>query len=62
MVRLFEAHQKRATINLVFGLPLKQAVDCNLVEKEVHPLEIDGDSFGLSFHPFEIKTIKVQFQ
>jgi alpha-mannosidase len=62
IVRVYENMQSRGRARLSFGRPVLQAVECNLIEEEDHPVEHDQDSFTISISPFEIKTFKVWFQ
>jgi alpha-mannosidase len=59
--RLYEANGK--TENAVLALTRKpaRAAVTDLLENELAPLQFTGNRLGLSFRPFEIKTIKVSF-
>ncbi len=58
IVRLYEAHNCRGTVNLKTCLPVRSAHLCDLMEKDQDELEIKAGSVHLDIKPFEIVTIK----
>ena len=60
VVRLYECYDRRTETELRFGLPLKRASLCNMLEEEEKPLAVENDSVKLSFRPYEIKTLLVE--
>lgn len=62
VVRLYEYKQYRADgIKLRFDRPIRQAVECNLVEEEEAAMQPDGHTLTFSIKPYEVKTYKVWF-
>ncbi len=60
--RVYECEQSRARgVRLTLGRPLRQAVECNLVEREARAVEFDAQGITFDILPFEIKTFKVWF-
>ncbi len=64
ILRLYEAHGGRADARLVTPLPVKSAVECDLLEKKaLGKLAKPKDcSLALKFAPFEIKTLKLKLE
>ena len=60
IVRLYDAANSRSTKKLTFGLPIKEAYLCDLLENEISPLEIDRASVSIDVKPFEIVTLKIK--
>jgi alpha-mannosidase len=66
IVRLYEAHGTHAKTRLSSPLTVKRATVCNLLEEDLveegstAPLDWSQNGAGLSFRPFEIKTVKLQ--
>jgi alpha-mannosidase len=62
--RVYESMRYRREHNadqLLFGLPVRRAVECNLVEEEEKPLQVRHNALLFSIAPYEIKTFKVWF-
>lgn len=60
IVRLFEAEHRGGRTRLVFGFPVRDAGETNLMEEAWRPLALnDNNSLELTFKPFEIKTLRV---
>ncbi|HEX9369697.1 MAG TPA: glycoside hydrolase family 38 C-terminal domain-containing protein, partial [Roseiflexaceae bacterium] len=60
IVRLYEAHNQRGPASLKFGRPVAAAVETDLLEREVGPVEVDGDEVRFQVRPFEVKTLRVR--
>ena len=60
IVRLYDASNERSTKKLTFGLPIKEAYICDLLENEISDVEIDKTSVNIELKPFEIVTLKVK--
>ena len=62
ILRLYEAHGGRANARLVTPLPVKSAVECDLLERKAlgKPAKPKDCSLALEFAPFEIKTLKLK--
>jgi alpha-mannosidase len=62
IVRVYEPYQNRHDAASVhFGLPLRHAVECNLVEEGEVPVDYEGNTLTFPINPFEIKTFRVWF-
>jgi alpha-mannosidase len=61
VVRLYEAHNQRGSVRLRFARPVASAVETNLVEQEIGPVEISAGALQVEVRPFEVKTIRVRF-
>ena len=59
IVRLYECEGSRTgTFSLLAGFPVKEAVQCDLAENEIHPVELASMA---PMGPFEIRTIKLKY-
>jgi alpha-mannosidase len=59
IVRLYEAHGARGTARLVLGFEVERAVMCDLLERDIETLRIEGNAIVLPYRPFQIISIKV---
>ena len=59
VVRMYEAYKERKTVKLT-AQGMQSAVLCDLNEKEVEPLRVDGDTVTFTIKPFEIITLKIK--
>ncbi len=59
IVRIYENRQSRGPVKLIFGRPLRHAVECNLVEEGEAPVALSDDTLTTAVTPFEVKTFKV---
>jgi alpha-mannosidase len=64
ILRFYEAHGGRVTARLVTPLPVKSAVECDLLERKTlgKPVKPKDCSLNLKFAPFEIKTLKLKLE
>ncbi|NLG83761.1 MAG: alpha-mannosidase, partial [Firmicutes bacterium] len=60
IVRVYEAHGRRGPVTLSFGLPLRAAYECNLVEEEEWPIPHVGDRVRFQITPYQIRTFRVE--
>jgi len=60
IVRLYDAVNSRGPRKLTFGLPVKEAYICDMLENELSQVETDGRNVVLDVKPFEIVTLKVK--
>ena len=60
IVRCYEAEGARARTTLVIGAPLSFAGVVDLLERPIHPLEVDGQAIEYSLRPFEIVTFRLK--
>lgn len=61
IIRLYEAHNKRTTVNLKFSQDIRNITETNLMERELEKLTSEKNTLTLEVKPYEIKTIKVDF-
>jgi len=59
IIRLFECYNKRTDVTLTFFKPLSNVVECNLMEKDIQPVDVQGNTFSFQIKPYEIKTFKL---
>ena len=59
IVHLHELGNTHANTRLQLGFPVEKCVLCTLMEEETAPAATDGKSVSLSFHPFEIKILRL---
>ena len=60
IIRLYDAVNARRVRTLSFGVPVKEACLCDMLENEMSPVAIDGRDISLAVKPFEIVTLKVK--
>ena len=61
VVRVYEYGNRRGPVTLTFGFPIKDAKECNLVERNESPARFDGRNLDFFIKPYEIKTFLVKF-
>ncbi len=59
IVRMYETWNSRTDCEVSFGLDVKDAYECNLMEEKDEKLTLSGGKLKLTFKPFEIKTLKL---
>jgi alpha-mannosidase len=59
IVRLYEAHGCHATCTLKTSLPIKHAIETNLLEQEERKIPVRERKITLEFSPFQIRTLKL---
>jgi len=60
IVRLYEAKRMATRCTLTTTLPVKSAMQTNMLEEEAEALALDGDGIALEFRPFGIKTLRLR--
>lgn len=60
VLRFYEAMRTRTHCQVQLNLPFTQAVETNLLEEELQPVLLEGNTMHLEFRPFEIKTIRLK--
>lgn len=60
IVRLYESMRSATRCTLTTSLPVKSAVETNLVEEGTAKLKVSGGKMLLDFRPFEIKTLRLK--
>ncbi|MCS6950542.1 MAG: alpha-mannosidase [bacterium] len=59
IVRLYEAYNSRGGVRVSTRLPVREAVLCDLLERDLQPLPLEDGSFVIPIQPFEIVTVKL---
>lgn len=59
IIRLYECYNRRSDVTLTFFKPLSKVVECNLMEKDIQPVDVQGNKFSFQIKPYEIKTFKL---
>jgi alpha-mannosidase len=59
IVRMYEAMRTATRCTFETVLPLRKAVETNMMEQEKAGLDIDDNKIKLEFRPFEIKTVRL---
>lgn len=61
IVRTFETWNRKTTCTLTFDRLVRSAYLTNLLERQDEPLETDGKTVRLTYKPFQIVSLKLQF-
>lgn len=62
VIRLYEYQQMGcAGVHVRFGTPVRRAVECDLMEENLQPVQHDATGIHFPIRPFEIKTFRVWF-
>lgn len=61
IVRLYEAYGQRGNIAVTFGRKPRNVTECDLMEENDVPVELEKNAVRLYVKPFEIRTLKVRF-
>ena len=59
VIRLYESFDRRTNAVLNFGFDFEKAVLCDMMEREIAPLQKQGRSVPVSLHNFEVATLKL---
>lgn len=59
ILRFYEAHNKRGRVNLLTDIQIKDACECDLLEREIGKIDHSEGVIGFDIAPFEIKTVKI---
>lgn len=59
IIRLYECFNRRTKATLKFGLPVASVTECDLLEKDLTPVALEGDIASFEIKPYEIKTFRV---
>ncbi len=61
ILRLYEAYNKKSTVNLNFGGNVQRAYICNLLEQEETEVAVKGNIVTVEVSNYEVITLKVEF-
>jgi alpha-mannosidase len=59
IIRMYECCNKRTDVKVTFFKPLLKVAECNLTERELQPVDMQGNTFLFRIRPYEIKTFKL---
>lgn len=59
ILRLYESKHAATSTAIKWNLPFASASECDMLENETQALTAHDQCFTLSFHPFEVKTIRI---
>ena len=62
IIRLYECYNRRVKCRLQFALPVKEIKECNMLEQEENDILHELYTAEIAFKPYEIKTLKVEFE
>ena len=62
IIRLYDSFNCRSEVSIDFGLPIKSAEICDLMENSIEKLEVNNNSVKVFVGNFEIVTLKVAFK
>jgi alpha-mannosidase len=62
IIRLYDSFNCRSEVNIDFGLPIKSAEICDLMENSIEKLKVNNNSVKVLVGNFEIVTLKVAFK
>jgi alpha-mannosidase len=57
VIRLYESKRSAVRCEIAAGLPFREAWEADMLERPVRRIASSGGAIGLSFRPFEIKTL-----
>ncbi|MPQ43799.1 alpha-mannosidase [Clostridium tarantellae] len=60
IVRMYEFHNKRTNAKLKFSNNILEALECNLMERDLERCTFEKNILDFEIKPFEIKTFKVK--
>ena len=60
IIRVYESQGVRGKAAIDFGIALKDAVECNLMEVNEVPAAVEGSRLCFTIKPYEIKTFRVR--
>ncbi len=61
ILRVYENQNARTPARLKLGWPIASVCECDLIERNEEPVSCDGDGFGFTINPYQIKTFRVRF-
>ncbi len=59
VVRLYDAFDRRGTVRLTAGFPVKKALLCDMLENELEELPVNENAVEIPIKNFEIATVKL---
>ncbi|GLC30875.1 alpha-mannosidase [Clostridium omnivorum] len=62
VIRLYECYNKRSNVTIELLKNIEEAVECNLMEKDMEPVNFEGNKLSFELKPYEIKSFKVKLK
>ncbi|MBQ6863916.1 MAG: alpha-mannosidase [Clostridia bacterium] len=62
ILRFYEAHGTRGTVQVNLGFPVAAVTECNLMEDGDTAVAFDKNGFSFRFTPNEVRTFRVHFE
>ena len=62
IVRMYEYFNKRTNLELEFFRYIEDAIECNLMERDLEKVSFNKNKISLLIKPFEIKTLKIKLK
>lgn len=59
ILRLFDAHNARRNVKLTFGIPIKKAYICDMLENSIEEIAVVDNTVSLNLNNYEISTVKI---
>ena len=59
ILRLYEPHGARGKVVIRPGFPMREVVECNLVEEDTGPVKLQRGAFRAAVGPFQIRTFRL---
>jgi alpha-mannosidase len=61
LLRVYEAEGAHVNTKLSFGIPVSKVYETNMLEENQKEIPAAGNEIALTFRPFEIKSIRVEY-
>lgn len=59
IMRFYETSAHTGDVTVTLPISDFKLIECNMMETEEKEIPVNGSSFTLTFHPFEVKTVKI---
>ena len=56
VIRMYECYNRRSNVELTFFKDLSEVAECNLMERPLNNVPVQGNTFAFEMKPYEIKT------
>ncbi len=60
VVRMYECYNRRSNVEVTFFMELSEVIECNLMEKPLTTVPVQGNTFTFEIKPYEIKTFMLK--
>ncbi len=62
IVRMYECYNRRTKVTCTLAGNVGNISECDLLEKDIQSIEVEGNKFTFEIKPYEIKTFKVMLK